>query len=256
MSSSIIPSLDNLIKTAVYGDKHNVIVIWGELGLGKTTFMLRLMLWSILLFKCKFKRHSKETLDSFHARVCPNSKGMCEHWQQAIDNVDFTFWEIKTRIKNAVMNNYRLAMIQWDDLGVYFHRSNIMYMHPEVKDFFSKYNFIRPYVANLVITVPDINFVPEQLLAFCTGDIWINQRGFGDFDRSKLRRSFWGRKRSWTKHYDGYDVTWNEIPFNIYREYEKIRHRHAKEAFQKPEEIFVTTMPRATQPFTEEESLF
>jgi len=167
----------------------------------------------------------------------------------------FTFWEIRDKIKNAVMKNTRMLALGWDDLAVYFHRSNIQYMHPEVKDFFSKYNFVRPYLANLIITVPNINFIPEQLLSFATADIWVKSRGVGDFDRAKLRRSFWGAKRSWTKYYDGYDVTWKPLPKQVYRKYEEIRHAHAVEAFEKPEEIFVTTMPKP-KAYTEEESLF
>lgn len=249
LSFELIPEFKRLITDAILGNKHNVVVIWGELGLGKTTFMLKTLLWVGLRFHFHvIDRNGKDVSGCEH-------DFLCDHWKYALSIVDFTFWEMKTRIKDAVLRNTRLAGIGWDDLGVYFHRSNIQYMHPEVKDFFSKYNFIRPYLANMFITVPDINFVPEQLLSFCTGDIWINTRGVGDFDRAKLRRSFWGAKRSWTKHYDGYDVSWGEAPVDVYLAYEKMRHAHAVEAFEKPEDIFVTTMPKAKE-YTKEESLF
>lgn len=255
LSFDKIPEIKRLITDAILGNKHNVIVVWGELGLGKTTLMLKLLLWIVLRYIYGFKDKPDESVDAFHARVCNQPNSLCEHWQHVLKLVDFTFWETKKRIKDAVLGNVRLPAVGWDDLAVYFHRSNIQYMHPEVKDFFSKYNFVRPYLANMFITVPDINFVPEQLLAFCTADIWINTRGVGDFDRAKLRRSFWGVKRSWTKHYDGYDVSWKKCPEPVYAEYERIRHEHALKAFKFPEEIFVTRMPRA-KAFTEEESLF
>jgi len=249
LSFDIIPEIKSLVDDAIVNNKHNVIVIWGELGLGKTTLMLKLLLWVFLKFLFK-------DLDSNERDISGcNHNDLCVHWQEVLKHVDFTFWEMRARLKTTVEMNSRLLVTGWDDLAVYFHRSNIQYMHPDVKDFFSKYNFIRPYLANLIITVPDINFVPEQLMSFCTGDIWVTQRGKADFDRARLLRSFWGQKRSWTKHYDGYDVEWNPCPYPVYKEYDRIRHQHALEAFEKPEEIFVTTMPKP-KAFTEEESLF
>lgn len=243
MNFQPIPEIKQLIREAIIHNKHNVIVIWGELGTGKTTLMLQMLLWIVKNFMKIEPANCK----------CDH---LCPHWKKVLNDLTkFTFWEIRETIKKAVTNNIRLPGLGWDDLAVYFHRSNIQYMHPAVKDFFSKYNFVRPYLANLIITVPNIHFVPEQLLAFATADIWVQSRGIGDFDRAKLRRSFWGAKRSWTKYYDGYDVTWKPVPPDVYKEYEKMRHQHALEAFEKPEEIFVTTMPKP-KAYTEEESLF
>jgi len=231
-----------------------VIVHWGELGLGKTTLMIKQILWLVLRFDYHVKMPNTTGCGFPDESGCLHDH-LCVHWQEALEKVDFTFWEVRKRIKYAVMNNRRLLVMGWDDLGVYFHKSNIMYMHPEVKDFFSKYNFVRPYMANLIITVPDISFVPGQLLTFCTGDVWIDRRGHGDFDRGKLMRNFWGSKPSWTKHYDGVDVVWTKAPDDVYKVYEGMRHEHAVEAFKKPEEIFVTAMPKAKE-FAEEDSLF
>jgi hypothetical protein len=82
----------------------------------------------------------------------------------------------------------------------------------------------------------------------------LNERGSGDFDVCKEVRNFFGRTRTWTKHYDGRDVSWEKIPDREFNAYEEIRHAHAVEAFEKPEEIFVTSMPK-TREFTEAESL-
>jgi hypothetical protein len=169
--------------------------------------------------------------------------------------LNFSFHEFKSSVERAVEVRVRLPIMVWDDVAVYFHRSNIQYQHPDVKNFFSRYNFIRKYVANVVITVPTIDFVPLQLALFCTADILVGERGLGDFDVKKIMRSFYGKAKSWTKSYDGRDVTWQKMPDEWFNAYEEIRHAHAVEAFEHPEEIFVTTMPK-TKAYTEEESLF
>jgi hypothetical protein len=185
--------------------------------------------------------------------------------------LNFSFGEIRGTIEDAVYTRIRVPVVGWDDVAVYFHRSNIQYMHPEVKNFFSRYSFVRQYVGNLLITVPTIEFVPEQLFLFCTADVLIQERGLGDFDTKKAVRSFAGKTKTWTKSYDGRDVTWTQLdnadidPDVVIKDsgghlttvmdaYEEIRHAHAVEAFQKPEEIFVTTMPK-TKEFSKGESL-
>jgi hypothetical protein len=159
-------------------------------------------------------------------------------------------------MENAVETRIRLWMMAWDDIAVYFHRSNIQYMHPDVKTFFSRYNFIRPYVANLTISVPDPEFVPEQLALFCTADIMLTERGLGDFDVKKKQRNFWGHAKTWTKHYDGLDVSWDKVQDKYFDAYQEIRHAHAVEAFEKPADTFVTVMPKQGKEFSEAESLF
>jgi hypothetical protein len=170
--------------------------------------------------------------------------------------LNFSFHEIRRTYQEAVKTRMRIIATGWDDVSVYFHRSNIQYMHPDVKSFFSRYSFVKTYVANLFITVPTIDFVPDQLALFCTADVLLTQRGEGDFDVKKSVRSFYGRQRSWQKSYDGRDVTWDKVPDEWFNAYEEIRHAHAVEAFEHPEEIFVTTMPSKGKEFTEEESLF
>ena len=168
--------------------------------------------------------------------------------------LNFSFFELRRTIQSSVDTRIRLTAIGWDDVAVYFHRSNIQYMHPDVKNFFSRYSFVRQYIANLIITVPTIDFVPEQLALFCTADVLIDKRGTGDFDIKKSKRSFYGRQKSFQKSYDGRNVFWERIEDEWFDAYEEIRHAHAVQAFEKPEEIFVTTMPKA-QEFTAEESL-
>lgn len=167
---------------------------------------------------------------------------------------NFSFAEIRGSIEGAVHTRMKIPAMGWDDISVYFHRSNIQYMHPDVKNFFSRYSFVRKYVGNLFITVPTPNFVPEQLGLFCTADVMISERGKGDFDVKKEVRNFWGKRATWTKSYDGRDVTWSKIDEKVFAAYEEIRHAHAVEAFDKPEEIFVTTMPKEKE-YTAEESL-
>jgi len=169
--------------------------------------------------------------------------------------LNFTFNEFKDTIKNAAETRIPLRIIGWDDIAVYFHRSNIQYMHPDVKNFFSRYNFVRKYVKNVIVTVPTPDFVPDQLYRFATADIMLQERGEGDFDTILPKRNFWGAKKTFLKHYDGRDVTWKRVPDQWFKAYEEVRHAHAVAAFEKPEEVFVTTMPK-TKRYTEEESLF
>jgi len=157
--------------------------------------------------------------------------------------VVFTFREMTELLKMAVKLRVRLAIILWDDIAVYFHRASIQYMHPEVKDFFSKYNFIRPYLANMVITTPNIEFIPRQLLDFATADVYVKTRGFGDFDRSRILRKYQGAQRTFRKNYDGRDVEWGPLPSEIQKWYDDERHAHAIEAFEHPEDIFMYSMP-------------
>ena len=207
-----IPRLTNLIDDSIYNNKHNVICVWGELGKGKTTLALQL-LYSIY-----------------------------KDWDVVLKHCLFTFWEIKDALKKLVIERERSPMLVWDDLAVYFHRSLIQYMHPDVRDFFSKYNFIRTYLANMILTTPSIDFVPRQLLAFMTCDVWATRRGKADFDRALVVRNFRGKTKTRTKNYDGYDVTWTKLPKDVYREYEDMRHDHALEAFMNPNAIFVSSM--------------
>jgi hypothetical protein len=314
MSLFNIDSLNRLTDRAVRIYKHNVIIIWGELGEGKTTLMLKCIYrqvrdWPTVLsfilepHKClhcgkewnanqpyKYEllcpecgAHMVETtsyaealtrarenwwVDPFPTdlhtgflRKFPEGQKfqMCEgkatgRITQTHPYLNFSFNEVRTTIQNAVFTRMRLPIIGWDDVAVYFHRSNIQYMHPEVKNFFSRYSFVRQYVANLYITVPTIDFVPEQLALFCTADILLTGRGKGDFDTKRSIRSFFGRAKSWQKSYDGRNVGWQRVESPWFDAYEEIRHAHAVEAFLHPEEIFVTSMPE-TKKFTEEESL-
>jgi hypothetical protein len=309
-----IQDLNSVIDRGIYGDKHSIIVVWGELGTGKTTLALQMAHrvvpdWNDVLsfrlephvcLKCKNSWNADEPY--VYELPCPKCSKETEtknQWE-AINavrkeclvkpfpvNVDtglpkkfpkgtkfvintgkargetsqvrpylnFSFYEFRHSLKNAVDTRLRLPLCVWDDVAVYFHRSNIQYMHPEVKNFFSRYNFIRKYVGNVIITVPTIEFVPTQLVPFITGDILLNKMGAGDFDVKKIRRSFYGNSKAWMKSYDARDVTWNKVPDEWFTPYEEIRHAHAVEAFEKPEEIFVTTMPKA-KAFTEKESLF
>ena len=206
------------MNAGIYDNKHNIIIIWGELGLGKSTLALQLLHWH------------------YH------------DWDTCFKHVKFTFQEMRDAIKQAILQNKRIKAVIWDDLAVYFHRAAIQYMHPEVRSFFSKYNFIRPYLGNLIITVPNIDFIPRPLLDFATADIYVTKRGHADFDRAKLIRSFRSRHKSWTKNYDGDDVEWTELPKEIYKRYEQIRHQHALDSILNPDDMFVMAMPHTPSP--------
>jgi hypothetical protein len=314
-------NLETMRKTvyrAIHAYMHNVIIIWGELGFGKTTLMLQ-TLWDVVrdwptVLSFVLEPHvclkCGESWDAgqpyVYELMCPE----CSSEAQVIDSVaralefakqrwwvdpfpvdkkglvkafrtgqkftvcpgkargvitqqhpylNFSFFELRRTIQSCVDTRIRLPAIGWDDVAVYFHRSNIQYMHPDVKNFFSRYSFVRQYIANLLITVPTIDFVPEQLALFCTADVLISGRGYGDFDVKRSVRSFYGRQKSFQKSYDGRNVDWSRITdkigtYDVFDAYEEIRHAHAVEAFEKPEEIFVTTMPKAKE-FTDEESL-
>jgi len=324
-----IESLNKLVDRAIFSDYHNILVLWGELGKGKTSLMMWMLYrvlkdWSKVL---SFELEPHVCLECGHIwnaeqpyiyeLPCPkcNTETTTESISEAIEAVkgkftldssgkktwiekpklvipfpfdyttgfvkkfpegtmftlntsrargkitqtnpymNFSFHEIRNTIESAVELRMKIPIIGWDDIAVYFHRSNIQYMHPDVKNFFSRYNFVRKYIGNMVITVPTPSFVPEQLMVFCTADVLLNERGSGDFDVCKEVRNFFGKSKTWTKHYDGRDVTWDKVPDEWFTAYEEIRHAHAVEAFEKPEEIFVTSMPKA-QEFTEKESLF
>jgi len=307
-------SLNGLVDRAIFGNWHNVIVIWAELGTGKTTLSLQMLYrlvqnWEMVLsfvlephvcMKCGERWDAgqpylyevgcpscgkeiktskvKEAIGSVLKGDCVtpfpydyntgfvkkfptgqiftiNTSKARGEVNQKYPYLNFSFNEIRNTIEQAVKLRIRLPMVDWDDIAVYFHRSNIQYMHPFVKNFFSRYNFVRKYVANMIITVPDPTFVPEQLLLFCTADVMLTERGRGDFDWKKKLRSFWGKGLTWTKHYDGREVAWSKLPEKWETAYEEIRHAHAVEAFEKPEEVLVTSMPKHEE-FTEQESLF
>jgi len=310
-----IAQLNQLVDRAIFEDWHNVVIIWGELGKGKTTLMLRMLYrivqaWDkVLSFvlephvcmkcqhewdagqpyvfelgcpKCGEESKTKELSEAVDAvykgwHVSPfpwdlssglmrkfpqgqvftvNSSKARGEIHQKYPYLNFSFEEVRHTIERSVDLRVKLPMMGWDDIAVYFHRSNIQYMHPKVKNFFSRYNFIRKYVANMVLTVPDPEFVPQQLALFCTADIMLQERGKADLDTLKKMRSFYGQSKTWTKHYDGRDVTWEKVPDEHFQAYEEIRHAHAVQAFEKPEEILVTTMPKTGREFTEAESLF
>lgn len=209
----LIPSLTNMLWDAIKNNKHNVIPIWGEMGLGKTS----LAMWT--------------------------AYKILGDWESVKKIVVFTFDEMRNKIMEAVRFNRRLGVVVWDDIAVYFHRASIQYMHPDVKDFFSKYNFIRPYMANLLITTPNIEFIPRQLLDFATADILVKSRGEGDFDRSRVLRRFQGNNRTFRKNYDGRNVVWGPLPDDIQKWYDDERHAHSVDAFENPEDIFMYNMP-------------
>jgi hypothetical protein len=309
-----LASLFKVVKRAVREYRHNVIIIWGELGEGKTSLMLQVMWefihdWAAVIsfvldphvcmhcgaefdagqpYKYEIicpecSRHQRTTtslrealslagqnwwVDPFPVDIKSGEIRKFPEGQQFIvcegkargkivknhPYLNFSFNELRATIQNAVNTRIRQPVIGWDDVAVYFHRSNIQYMHPEVKNFFSRYSFVRQYIANLLITVPTIDFVPEQLSLFCTADILLKERGLGDFDIKRSMRNFYGRSKSFQKSYDGRSTQWAPVPSPWFEAYEEIRHAHAVEAFEHPEEIFVTTMPKA-KVFTEEESL-
>lgn len=323
-----IESLNKLVDRAIFSDYHNIFILWGELGKGKTSLMMWMLYrivkdWSKVLsfelephvcmecghswdakqpyvYELPCPKCSKETVTTSlgEAVAAVRGKMNVENGQrvwvekpklvipfpydyttgfvrkfqegtsfsintsrargkitQTYPYMNFSFHEIRNTIETAVELRAKLPAAGWDDIAVYFHRSNIQYMHPDVKNFFSRYNFVRKYLGNLIITVPTPSFVPEQLMVFCTADVLLNNRGSGDFDVVKEVRNFFGKNKTWAKHYDGRDVTWDKVPIEWFNAYEEIRHAHAVEAFEKPEEIFVTTMPKK-QEFTEQDSLF
>jgi hypothetical protein len=310
----LIEQLNSLVDKGIFSDLHNIIVVWGPLGKGKTTLMMQMLhriypdwekvlsfilephiclscghswdagkpyVYEIPCEKCSKETKTqslKEAIEAVYAKkmVIPfpfdyetgfikkfsegttfsiNSSKARGKITQKYPYMNYTFLEFRSALANAVELHIRVPMLGWDDIAVYFHRSNIQYMHPDVKNFFSRYNFVRKYIGNVVITVPTINFVPLQLMPFCTADVWVTERGTADFDVNKEIRSFFGNVKTWTKHYDGRDVGWEKVPPEWFAAYEEVRHAHAVEAFEHPEEVFVTTMPKAKE-FTEEESLF
>jgi hypothetical protein len=304
-----------MIDDAIFNYKHNIIILWGELGFGKSSLMLDMLFrkvkdwpkvlsfelephvcskcgeeWNAeqpFLYEVPCRKCSKETktedigkaisgvMEKQLVKPFPidlrsgiplkfpsgtvftiNSAKARGKLTQTYPYLNFTFYEVRDTIKRSVDTRVRLPIMGWDDPAVYFHRSNIQYMHPDIKTFFSRYNFIRQYVANLVMAVPSFDFVPEQLSFFCTADVMLTARGHGDFDIKKTVRSFFGKKQSWRKSYDGKGVKWQVVPDEWFAAYEEIRHAHAMEALEHPEEIFVTSMPKSGKEFTEEESLF
>jgi predicted Zn-ribbon and HTH transcriptional regulator len=328
-----IEQVNSLIDRAIYSDYHNIVVVWGELGKGKTTMMMWMLyrvlkdwkkvlsfelephtclscghewnagqpyLFEVTCPKCNVETKTSEISEAMKAvlgerQVHRDEEGkITSEWvrkpqlvipfpydlktglpkqfpagtvfslntgkargiiSQKYPYMNYSFHEFRGNLENAVETRVKLPIMGWDDIAVYFHRSNIQYMHPDVKNFFSRYNFIRKYCGNVVITVPTPNFVPEQLMVFCTGDILVSQRGMGDFDIKKEMRAFRSKTKTWTKSYDGRDVSWKQVPEEWFNAYEEIRHAHAVEAFEHPEEIFVTSMPKAGKEFTENESL-
>jgi hypothetical protein len=205
----LIPKLAHIIRDAIKNDKHNVIPIWGEMGLGKTSLALWIMY------------------------------DIYEKWDLVFKNLAFTFWEFQALIRDAVEYDYRIAMILWDDIAVYFHRASIVYTNPIIKTFFARYNFVRPYVANVLTTSPNIEFIPRQLLDFATADIFVKARGIGDFDRSKLQRNYKGKSLTRRKNYDGVDVEWEPLPPEVELRYKTLRHEHAVAAFNNEDDIFI-----------------
>jgi predicted Zn-ribbon and HTH transcriptional regulator len=321
--------LKKLVDRAIYSDFHNIIVLWGELGKGKTSLMMWMLYrilqnWEqVLSFvldphvcqECGYEWDAKQPY--VYEVICPKCNvettttdigeaiqairgsftideegnktwikkpklvvpfpfdyktGLLRQFPkgtvfslntgkargrivQKYPYMNFSFREFRESLETAVETRIKLPIVGWDDIAVYFHRSNIQYMHPDVKNFFSRYNFVRKYCGNVVITVPTVNFVPEQLMVFCTADVLLSARGRGDFDTKKEVRNFFSKNKTWSKSYDGRDVTWKQVPDEPFAAYEEIRHAHAVEAFEKPEEIFVTSMPKAGKEFAEEDSV-
>lgn len=328
-----IEQVNSLIDRAIHSDYHNIVVIWGELGKGKTSMMMWMLYrvlqdWKKVLsfelephvcLSCKHEWNAEQPYT--YELPCPKcdvetetssfgeavkavmgekkfhrdeSGQITYEWlvrpqlvipfpfdyktglprefppgtvfhlhsskargliAQKYPYMNFSFYEFKSNLESAVESRIKMPIMGWDDIAVYFHRSNIQYMHPDVKNFFSRYNFVRKYVGNVIVTVPTPKFVPEQLMVFCTADIRIPERGKGDFDIKKEMRAFRSKSDSWTKSYDGRDVKSAKVPDEWFAAYEEIRHAHSVEAFEHPEEIFVTSMPKAGKEFGEEESL-
>lgn len=241
----IIEELDGLIDNAIFHDTHNVIVYWGEMGRGKSTLGLWTMFRLVKRNLARKKGLPEEYVKMKYKQLVKVDPEFCrEVWELILGKyVVFTFREFRGFVKAAMKVYQREDGVMWDDVAVYFSRIGIMYMHPEVKEFFSTYNFIREYLANAILTVPVIDDVPRQMLRFMTGDVNCYKRGEADFKRAKTVRTFGKGDKSWSKLYDGFDLVWPKVPDWVYTKYKEMRHEHAMRAMEDPDSVFVSKMP-------------
>lgn len=244
-----LPNIRDEINLALKYGFHRFILVVGEKNLGKSTLCLRIL---NEIFKTDYEspmeiwgkvfRHLSFTPRQFY-ELYTNIKGRIDKKLTAIGldpsilNVDVeTDWsgivekimdlDLKVEDFTKYRESYRSPGILIDDMGAHLYRGDISIYHdPFFQKLFADLTLIRPYIACLLGTAPDVGGVPRMVLKHVTDIINVESQGKAHYRKIRKYIRFKGKNiEGFMRMYDGDPVEWEPLPPDIYARYEVLRH--------------------------------
>jgi len=156
-------------------------------------------------------------------------------WTEIINTV------MKLDIKDfePIREKYRIPCMAIDDMGAHLNRSDTsIYWDPYYQHLFADLTLIRPYIACIIATAPDVTDAPRNILKHVTDIIDVHDQGEGNYRIKKRFIRFQGQTvGGYTKLYDQTPVKWKELPSDIYSKYEVLRHLLSRKVSNEAQEL-------------------
>jgi hypothetical protein len=259
-----IPNILEEINLALTEGYHRFLLVVGEKNLGKSTLCL-LILYEI------FKRKGmddREAWSSAFRQLCftprqfyefyTNAKGRIdkalsivgldpsilsidveENWDQLIERVMVLDTNVEDFTK--IRESYRIPSILIDDMGAHMNRQDVsIYYDPFFQMLFADLTLIRPYIAVLMATAPNVNDIPRTVLRHVTDVIQVEKQGRARYKKIRNFIRFKSKNiEGFLKLYDGDPVVWDPLPVDIYARYEILRHLMSRQVSLKAQRALI-----------------
>lgn len=254
-----VPNVTEEINRALYNGYNVFFVATGEKNFGKSTLCTQILYdvykryrfdweqtWRTVFHHLSFTAgqfygfyiEAKRQIDQALIQAGLDS-GVLEmdvekEWKTIIDNILDSQMTQKTTFAE-IREKFRIPAILIDDIAANMNRQDVsIYYDKFFQKLFADFTLIRPYVACILATCPDIDDVPRVILKHVTGIIQCTSQGHAVFRKKKTYIRFKGKSiESFMKLYDGDPITWKPLDPEIYSKYETLRHLMSRQVSQK-----------------------
>lgn len=158
-----------------------------------------------------------------------------QDWSKIIDVV----MDLEIDNFEPIREKYRIPAMAIDDMGAHLSRHDTsIYWDPYYQHLFADLTLIRPYIACIVATAPDVTDCPRTILKHVTDIIDVHEQGEGNYRIKKRFIRFSGQTvGGYTKLYDQTPVKWKKLPPDIYSKYEVLRHLLSRTVSNEAQEL-------------------
>jgi len=258
-----IPDITEEISVALLEGYTQFFMIVGEKNFGKSTLALQILYeiyrryvkdweetWKTVFHSLSFTaKQFYDVYASTKAKVDSElvNKGLDnkileldpeDNWDALVDMVLKSKLEQNVTFED-VRKQYRIKGHLIDDIAAHMNRLDVsIYYDKFFQQLFADFTLMRPYIACLLGTTPDLDDVPRVVLKHVTGLIICDRQGHAVFKKNRRYVRFKGKSmESFYKLYDGSDITWNKLQPNVYSYYEILRHVMSRRVTQKAQTI-------------------
>ena len=271
-----IYTIQERILEAITDGYFRFFLIVGDKGTGKSSLLMKTLKQ---IFSIKTPDEEKAWKMAFHHltftpqqfyRIYQNQKREID-WQ--LRHMGLPAWVLSADIEQdwpeiidavlglnigdfePIRRKYRIPAMGIDDMGAHLSRHDTtIYWDPYYQHLFADLTLIRPYLACILATAPDIEDCPRTILKHVTDIILAEEKGEGTYRIKKRFVRFQGRTvGGFSKLYDQTPVKWNPLPKNKYAKYEILRHLLSRKVSNEAEELAQAKKMEQQSQFEEEE---